>query len=103
MENTEVMNIEETTEVMEPVVTEVAETSEKVINVGSIGLIAAGMVVSAGVALALWKFAIKPGVKKLESKWMNKKRAHASHNEETGEESNVTTVDFEEVKDSNED
>lgn len=103
MENTDVMNIEETTEVVEPVVTEVVETSEKVINAGSIGLIAAGLVVSAGVALALWKFAIKPGVKKLESKWMNKKRVHAPYNEQAGEESNVTTVDFEEVDDSDED
>lgn len=101
MESTEVMNIEETTEVMEPVVTEVVETTENN-TIGVIGgMVIGGLAVSG--AIALWKFVIKPGVKKLKAKREEKKRSRALHNEETGEESNVTTVDFEEVDDSNED
>lgn len=107
MENTEVMNIEETTEVVEPVVTEVAETVETVEDnkIGTAGIIAAGVVVAGTIAgaIVLWKKVIKPGVKKLKAKIEDKQRARALHDEGTGVESNVTTVDFEEVEDSDED
>lgn len=97
MENTEVVNVEEI-EVMEPVVTEVAETAENN-TIGTVGGIVVGAVAVAG-AVALWKFAIKPGVKKLKAKIEDKKRARALRDARSGGEPNVTAVDFEEVIDS---
>jgi len=94
MENTEVVNVEEI-EVMEPVVTEVAETAENN-TIGTIGGIVVGAVAVAG-AVALWKFAIKPGVKKLKAKIEDKKRARALRDASPSGEPNVTAVDFKEV------
>ena len=97
MENTEVINVEEI-EVMEPVVTEVAETAENN-TIGTVGGIVVGAVAVAG-AVALWKFAIKPGVKKLKAKIEDKKRARELRDSRSSGEPIVTSVDFEEVKDS---
>ena len=97
MENTEVINVEEI-EVMEPVVTEVAETAENN-TIGTVGGIVVGAVAVAG-AVALWKFAIKPGVKKLKAKIEDKKRARELREARSSGEPIVTSVDFEEVKDS---
>ena len=98
MENTEVINVEEINEVMEPVVTEVAGTIENK-TIGTVGGIAVGAIVTVGV-VALWKFAIKPAGKKLMVKIKDKKRARELYNTSTYDESNVTDVEFKEVEDS---
>lgn len=98
MENTEVINVEEINDVMEPVVTEVAGTIENK-TIGTIGGIAIGAVTTVGAA-ALWKFVIKPVVKKAKAKIEDKKRARKFCGAEVYDESNVTDVEFEEVEDS---
>lgn len=72
MENTEVMNVEEI-EVIEPVIAEVEEAAENT-SIGAVGGFVAGAIVAVG-AVALWKFAIKPGAKKIKAKIEEKKRA----------------------------
>lgn len=99
MENTEVMNVEEI-EVLEPVITEVTEAANDK-SVGAVGNFVAGAIAVAG-AVALWKFAIKPGTEKIKAKIEEKKLARKLCNARpSGETGNVATVDFEEVEDSN--
>lgn len=98
MENTEVMNIEEI-KVLEPVVTEVAETANDN-SIGAVGGFVVGAFAIAG-AVALWKFAIKPGTKKIKAKIEDRKRSHMLRDARPSDETaNVTTVDFEEVENS---
>lgn len=96
MENTEVKNVEKI-EVMEPVVTEVSGAVSNE-TIGAVGGFIAGAVVCAGV-MALVKFAIKPVVRKLTYKIVEKKFDCSTNQAGVDPDVNIATVDFEEIKD----
>lgn len=99
MENTEVMNVEEI-EVIEPVIAEVEEEAAENTSIGAVGGFVAGAIVAVG-AVALWKFAIKPGAMKIKAKIEEKKCARDLRKARPSDDDVcVTTVDFEEVEES---
>lgn len=98
MENTEVMKVEEI-EVMEPVVTEVAEATTDNSSGAKVGFVVGTLAVAGG--MLLWKFAIKPTAKKIKAKIEQQKKLEQSLSSvRSVDDTQVTTVDFEEVENS---
>ena len=97
MENTEVMNVEEI-EVIEPVIAEVEEAAENT-SIGAVGGFIAGAVVAVG-AVVLWKVAIKPAATYVKAQIKEKKRLRDLRKARPDDDAHVTTVDFEEVEES---